>query len=152
MVYSDIVGVSNGHLGLILSPDKYNFISLMPFICPLYSAFWLFQLVLIKLLSLQCKYNTKNWFGTSQRSFLLRLPYGRKYSQLLAQSKSLPCAITIPTPSRIPSTSSSSISSMPMEKLHLRCLPRVMMFSNRWLLISTHQSILFSTKFSNWEI
>ena len=35
MVYIDLVGGDNGHFGLVLSPDKYNFISLTMFILPL---------------------------------------------------------------------------------------------------------------------
>ena len=36
MVYSDLGGGSNGHIDIILSPDKYNFISLSPIIWPLH--------------------------------------------------------------------------------------------------------------------
>ena len=38
-VYSDIGGGANGHIGLVLSLDKYSVISLITFIRPLYPGF-----------------------------------------------------------------------------------------------------------------
>ena len=115
-------------------------------------SFWLFQLALLNSSSLQCNHNTNNWLGPSKRSFLLRLTYGIKSSQISTWSTSLPWAIAIPTPSRRPSMSSSSISLIPMAKLHLRCLPSVRMWPNGWLLMLTHQYILFLTTTRNWKI
>ena len=64
MVYSDLVGGANGHLGIILYPYKYNVRSCMLFICPLHPVFLVIPAGTIQLIVTEMQTNHKEFIRT----------------------------------------------------------------------------------------
>ena len=59
MVFSDLGGWANGNIGLILSPDKYNVITPMPFIQPLYPSILVIPPVTTQVIITEMQTNNK---------------------------------------------------------------------------------------------